>query len=190
VESQAKGDFARRNGESRKGPITVADYANRWVEDRKQLGLATASDDLARLRLHVLPTPGGMALEDVRPRQIRDLVLALRKQDVLAPRSIRHVYAVAACMFRTAVADELIPIHALRARERHPPVKAKPSALSAAERDPLTFRRPAERRDEWCSSPWLCQQGNVRVPGRPTRAFTPYRPGKGGIRWKAEQLAR
>jgi len=108
AESQAKGDFARRNGES-KGPITVAEYANRWVEDRKQLGLVTASDDLARLRLHVLPTLGGMALEDVRPRQIRDLVLALRKQDVLAPRSIRHVYAVAACMFRTAVADELIP---------------------------------------------------------------------------------
>jgi integrase len=108
AESQAKGAFARRNGES-KGPIIVADYANRWVEDRKQLGLATASDDLARLRLHVLPTLGGMALEDVRPRQIRDLVLALRKQAVLAPRSIRHVYAVAACMFRTAVADELIP---------------------------------------------------------------------------------
>jgi integrase len=36
----------------------------------------------------------------------------MRKQDVLAPRSIRHVYATAACMFRTAVADELIPFTA------------------------------------------------------------------------------
>ena len=79
------------------------------MADRKQIGLATASDDLARLRLHVLPTIGMMALEAVRPRHIRDLVLDLRKRGVLAPRSVRHVYAVAACMFRTAVADELIP---------------------------------------------------------------------------------
>lgn len=69
----------------------------------------TASDDLARLRLHILPVLGAMPMEEVRPRHIRDLVLAMRKQDVLAPRSIRHVYATAACMFRTAVADELIP---------------------------------------------------------------------------------
>ncbi len=69
----------------------------------------TVSDDLARLRLHVLPTLGTMALDAVRPRDIRDLVIELGKRGVLAPRSVRHVYATAACMFRTAVADELIP---------------------------------------------------------------------------------
>jgi len=105
----AKRSYGEQSGEEPKGPISVARYAERWVADRKQIGLATASDDLARLRLHVLPTLGTMALEAVRPRHIRDLVLDLRKRGVLAPRSVRHVYAVAACMFRTAVADELIP---------------------------------------------------------------------------------
>ena len=107
--SAAKRKFREPDDSGHKGPITVADYAKRWVEDRKKIGLATATDDLARLRLHVLPTLGAMALEDVRPRQIRDLVLELRKRATLAPRSVRHVYATAACMFRTAVADELIP---------------------------------------------------------------------------------
>jgi integrase len=107
--TEAKSSFRKRTGGERKSPITVADYAGRWTDDRKELGLATASDDLARLRLHILPVLGTMPMEEVRPRHIRDLVLAMRKQDVLAPRSIRHVYATAACMFRTAVADELIP---------------------------------------------------------------------------------
>jgi integrase len=108
-QSDAKRSYSGQSAEEPKGPITVARYADRWVADRKQLGLATASDDLARLRLHVLPMLGEMALEAVRPRHIRDLVLDLRKGGVLAPRTVRHVYATAACMFRTAVADELIP---------------------------------------------------------------------------------
>ncbi len=107
--SEAKNSFAKRTDGQRKGPITVADYAVRWTDDRKDLGLASAGDDLTRLRFHILPTLGTMPLEAVRPRHIRDLVLDLRRQAVLAPRTIRHVYAIAACMFRTAVADELIP---------------------------------------------------------------------------------
>jgi integrase len=106
--SEAKSSFNKRAGGEKKGPITVADYAVRWTDDRKELGLATASDDLTRLRFRILPVLGTMPIEEVRPRHIRDLVLAMRKADVLAPRSIRHVYATAACMFRTAVADELI----------------------------------------------------------------------------------
>ena len=50
-----------------------------------------------------------MPLEDVRPRHLRDMVLAMRKEAVMAPRSIRKVYATVVTMFRTAVADELIP---------------------------------------------------------------------------------
>jgi len=105
----AKRSYGDEAGEEPKGPITVARYADRWVADRQKLGLATATDDLARLRLHVLPTLGAMVLEEVRPRHIRDLVLEMRQRAVMAPRSVRHVYATVACMFRTAVADELIP---------------------------------------------------------------------------------
>jgi hypothetical protein len=52
AESQAKGDFARRSGDRRKGPITVADYATRWVTDQQQLGLVSAGDDANRLKRH------------------------------------------------------------------------------------------------------------------------------------------
>jgi integrase len=86
----------------------VASYADRWVADRKQLGLVSASDDGARLKLHALKFIGGMSLGDVRPRHLRDMVLAMRKDAVLAPRSIRKVYATVVTMFRTAVADELV----------------------------------------------------------------------------------
>jgi integrase len=89
-------------------PITVARYADRWMAGRRKIGLATADDDASRLRLHALPIIGTLKLEEVRPRHVRDLVLQLRAAAQLAPRSIRHVYATLATMFRTAVADELI----------------------------------------------------------------------------------
>jgi hypothetical protein len=92
----------------RLGTPTVKQYAEGWIKDRRALGLRTADDDDTRLKLHVLPTIGEMAIDEVRPRHIRDLVLAMRKDGALAPRSIRNVYGVLATMFRTAVADELI----------------------------------------------------------------------------------
>jgi len=108
-ESAAKRAYSERTGETPKGPITVARYGDRWVADRKQLGLVSASDDAARLRLHALKFIGDMPLADVRPRHLRDMVLELRKKAAMAPRSIRKVYATVVTMFRTAVADELIP---------------------------------------------------------------------------------
>jgi integrase len=87
--------------------LTVAAYARRWVKDRQDLGVRSASDDWTRIG-HAVPAIGDLALDDVRPRHIRDVVLALRKKAELAPRTIRHVYATLATMFRTAVADELI----------------------------------------------------------------------------------
>ena len=89
--------------------VPLADYATRWLRERALLRPRTSELYEGLLRLHILPTLGTMPLEAVRPRHIRDLVLDLRKQAVLAPRTIRQVYAIAACMFRTAVADELIP---------------------------------------------------------------------------------
>ena len=90
------------------GTPTVKQYAEGWIKDRRALGLRTADDDDTRLKLHALPTIGEMVIDEVRPRHIRDLVLAMRTKGALAPRSIRNVYGVLATMFRTAVADELI----------------------------------------------------------------------------------
>jgi integrase len=108
-QSAAKRSYSEGAGEKHKGPITVASYADRWVADRKQLGLVSASDDGARLKLHALKFIGQMSLGDVRPRHLKDMVLGMRKDAVLAPRSIRKVYATVVTMFRTAVADELVP---------------------------------------------------------------------------------
>ena len=79
------------------------------MADRHQLGLVSASDDRARLKLQALKFIGAMPMEDVRPRHLRDMVLEMRKDAVLAPRTIRKIYATVVTMFRTAVADELIP---------------------------------------------------------------------------------
>jgi hypothetical protein len=88
--------------------ITVTRYASKWLADRRALGLASAGDDEARLKRHALPVIGEFNLEEVRPRHICDDVLELRKRNTLAPRTILHVYATLATMFRTAVSDELI----------------------------------------------------------------------------------
>jgi integrase len=88
--------------------VTVARYAKKWIADRRALGLKSADDDETRLERHALPELGQLRLDEVGPRHIRSLVMELRRKNKLAPRSIRHVYATLATMFRTAVADELI----------------------------------------------------------------------------------
>src|SRR5262245_56266038 len=88
--------------------LTVAKYVERWLEERKDLGLASWSDDAARLRLHVVPVIGQVALADVSPRHLKQLVTHHRKEARLAPRTIRHIYGVTSTMFKDAVADELI----------------------------------------------------------------------------------
>ena len=89
-------------------PVTVRAYGDKWLKDRATLGLNSAPDDTSRLRLHVFPVLGTLRLDEVRPRHVRDLVLGMRQAGKLAPRSIRHVYATLATMFRTALADELV----------------------------------------------------------------------------------
>lgn len=89
-------------------PVTVNQYADKWIKDRRPLRLATLSDDETRLKRHVLPTLGSFALHEVRPRHIRDLVLKLRAEGSLAPRTIHHVFHAVKAMSHAAVADELL----------------------------------------------------------------------------------
>ena len=73
--------------------------------------MATAGDDETRLNLHVLPRIGTMLLEEVRPRHIRELMLKLRADGKLAPRTIHHVFHTAKALFHHAVADELLDVN-------------------------------------------------------------------------------
>jgi len=94
---------------------TVEAYGIEWITRREHL--ANAKTEAAQLRLHVFPSIGHLELGSVRPRHIRDLISELkRKSSVvpkcrggkLAPRTIRHVFAVLRLMFKSAVIDEYI----------------------------------------------------------------------------------
>lgn len=117
---------ARRAGDpdgASNGPLTLRAYFERWLKDREARGLRSVADDEGRIRNHVLPYIGGMRIDEVRPRHIRDLVralIALKKTvkdelgneesvPALAPRTILNVYGVVHTMFRDAETEELIP---------------------------------------------------------------------------------
>jgi integrase len=101
-------DSAKTQPAALAASLTVKDYVERWLEDRRGLSLASWSDDANRLRKHVVPLIGRLDLAAVRPSDVRDVVLFHRKANKLAPRTIRHVFATMAIMFADAIADELI----------------------------------------------------------------------------------
>ncbi len=94
-------------GEPQKGPVTVARYAQRWLEQRRGL-VADWKTDESRLRHHVLPLLGEMALEDVRPRHLVDLFRKLRVQGTVAPKTIHNIYGVLKALFRDAHLADLV----------------------------------------------------------------------------------
>jgi len=87
------------------GPETVAAYAGTWLDKRTN---ASARDDRTRIEKHVLPRIGRMLLAEVKPRHIDDLVMALRGEGKLAPRTIRGIAGLLHTMFKRAVKEELI----------------------------------------------------------------------------------
>jgi integrase len=90
------------------GPVTVAAYARKWLEDRRTL-VADSKNDEARLKYHVLPAIGSMRLDEVRPRHLVEMFRALRDANKLAPKSIINVYSTVKALFRDAkMADLLI----------------------------------------------------------------------------------
>ena len=103
---------AMREIESRRsagliGQVTVQSYFDKWIKERKEIGLRSVGDDESRLKKHAMPKLGALLLTEVRPRDVRQLVLDLRRTD-LAPRTIRHIYFALAGMFKAAEAEELI----------------------------------------------------------------------------------
>lgn len=87
---------------------TVEKYAEEWLGRRRELGIAAAAADETRLRLHVLPAIGAMAVDAVKPRHVRDLILELRAAGKLAARTILKASATLHAMFKSALVEELI----------------------------------------------------------------------------------
>jgi len=87
------------------GPLTVSVYADQWLDARTT---KTVNDDRTRIEKHALPRIGHLLLTEVRPRHLRELVLELRKEAKLSPKSIREVASILHTMFKDAIFDELI----------------------------------------------------------------------------------
>jgi len=95
------------------GATSVQEFADRWLKERRALGVRSIADDESRMKRHILPELGDLALEDVQARHIRELVLKLRTKALpngerLAPRTVRNIYGLLSTMFRDAAADGLI----------------------------------------------------------------------------------
>jgi integrase len=95
------------------GPVTLQRYGDHWLKEREADGLATFKDERTRLRLHVYPELGRMALGEIRPRHVRELIRTLRRKksakgEPLAPKSVHNIYGVLHRLLQDAVVDELI----------------------------------------------------------------------------------
>lgn len=96
------------------GRQTVATYADAWVERQRERGIKSIRVEEQKLRTHVLPIVGDRVFDDLRPRDIVQLVELLKRRETqtgkgrLAPRTVRNAYAVFQRMCRDAVVDEVI----------------------------------------------------------------------------------
>jgi integrase len=105
--ARAQKNIDARRAKAAPVALTVKAYGEKWINARKGR-VATWNDEEARLRLHVYPTLGETPLDALRPRQVRDWILALKEAGGLAPRTIRHTFQTLRRMYRTAVTDELV----------------------------------------------------------------------------------
>jgi integrase len=97
-------------GEVKTGPLTVARYAAKWVEERKKR-VRTWKNDETTLRLHVLPDLGAMRLDEVRAAHVVKLVHGWRArtgEDRMSPKSVYNNYSTVQAMFRDAELDDLL----------------------------------------------------------------------------------
>jgi integrase len=89
------------------GPLTLARYAKKWIEERRALVDDWQNDD-GRLRDHVLPSLGQRRVDEIRARDLADLFKKIRINGKLAPKTIYNIYSVLKALFRDAQLAELI----------------------------------------------------------------------------------
>ena len=85
--------------------MTLTRYATEWGSKRTNVD---APAERAKILKHVLPRIGHMLMVDIKPKHLDDLILALRAEGKLAPRTIRSLSGLLHTMFKRAVKDEAI----------------------------------------------------------------------------------
>lgn len=91
----------KRRGLRTPDVITLREWIGVWLERRKEAG-HDWKKDRGRLQKHVLPTLGGVDLQDVTTAHVAEIVHTLRFVTKLAQRTVRNVYSVLAAAMRDA----------------------------------------------------------------------------------------
>ncbi|MGW8950249.1 tyrosine-type recombinase/integrase [Streptomyces sp. NPDC055709] len=88
------------------GAVNFQEYALRWVKERR---LSATTDELYRrlLRLHILPTFGGLDLDEIAPPRVRSW-RSERLDATGAETTIAKAYRLLKAILQTAADDELI----------------------------------------------------------------------------------
>jgi len=119
--------YAREHGltRTRETPLpsdaeTVRAYVERWMDDRRRRGIKTADDDVSRMKKHVFPVIGDVAIRAVSARELRALVVTLDEKitsGALAWKTAGNVWGLVGKMFADAQRSK---VEALRVRDDNP----------------------------------------------------------------------
>lgn len=117
-------------------PLRV--FAEKWLDARDT---ETAKDDRGRYENHIDPVLGNVAIADITKRHVQDFVKSLAKKrklgnlrkdgtrtetdELIAPRTVRHIYGTLRAMFADAVADDVIKESPCVLRDELPEKKDK-----------------------------------------------------------------
>ncbi len=96
--------------------LTVEAYATKWLEQKRNEGLAsrTISRYESAVRLHVVPALGALPLAKVKPLHVRQAMATWRagrkdlKSGALSDRTIHHLFALLSSIFADAQRDDLV----------------------------------------------------------------------------------
>lgn len=168
------------------GPLTVGDYAERWLNESHRQALSSIADITGHVRNHVIPRLGSMRMVDVRPRHVRDFIRALKadKELDLAPKTILNIYGSLRTMFHDSVVDEVIAATPVVVKRDELPAKVDKDAewreLATYERSEVlqlitSVEVPPERRVQYALKS-LAGLRHGEVAGLRWRHWTPMEP--------------
>lgn len=118
--------------------MTIQQFINtywRQYLDRKAVKPSTRASYQAYLNKHIMPGIGDLKLADISPFHIGELV-AKKRSEGLAARSVHHMYRLLDTIFRLAVDNDLVQRSPVR--KHHRPEYAKASKVAWT---PEQFRR-------------------------------------------------
>lgn len=149
---------AQREAESLAGGVTVAEYAEKWVEQRP-LKPRTRIGYESTLARHITDSSlGRLPLRNVTAEAVRSWFAGL---DATKPTARAHAYQLLHSVFATAVVDQILPTnpcHITKAMQS--PTKRQPVILEAAEVAALADAIKPERLKAlilvaaWCGPRW------------------------------------